>query len=208
MGVAAYSFRNVSLPDPGPDGRYMVETRIGIESATDFEKETNIIPKVNLVVYNRDTGKTSPPTSVAVESLRITRTPVPAEFVRGGNFDVFLAGLNESMWYSVDEAGLSVVRSQRSFALNLATSMFILWLMAVLAGTIGAASGVIGLYVSWYQQVASGAAIVLAATALFFIAWLFAPRAGVITPRVRHARHRPRPERRGPVDISGEHQPS
>lgn len=83
-----------------------------------------------------------------------------------------------------------------------------LWLMAVLAGTIGAVSGVIGLYVSWYQQVASGAAIVLAATALFFLAWLFAPRAGVITPRVRHALHRPNPERRGPIDISGEHQPS
>jgi ABC-type Mn2+/Zn2+ transport system permease subunit len=82
-----------------------------------------------------------------------------------------------------------------------------LWLMAALSGAIGAASGVIGLYASWYRQVASGAAIVLAATALFFLAWLFAPRAGVITPRVRHAMHRPKPERRGPVDISGEQLP-
>lgn len=80
-----------------------------------------------------------------------------------------------------------------------------LWVMALLSGLIGAASGIIGLYVSWYQQVASGAAIVLAATAIFFITYLFAPTNGVITPRVRHALHRPRPERQGPVDISGEH---
>jgi ABC-type Mn2+/Zn2+ transport system permease subunit len=80
-----------------------------------------------------------------------------------------------------------------------------LWVMAALSGTIGAASGIVGLYVSWYQRVASGAAIVLAATAIFFVVYLFAPSNGVITPRVRHAVHRPRPERRGPVDISGEH---
>lgn len=80
-----------------------------------------------------------------------------------------------------------------------------LWVMALLSGLIGAASGIIGLYVSWYQQVASGAAIVLAATAIFFLTYLFAPINGVITPRVRHALHRPRPERQGPVDISGEH---
>jgi manganese/iron transport system permease protein len=80
-----------------------------------------------------------------------------------------------------------------------------LWVMAALAGALGAASGIIGLYVSWYQQIASGAAIVLAATAMFFLAWLFAPSAGVITPRVRHALHRQHPERSGPVDISSEH---
>jgi manganese/iron transport system permease protein len=80
-----------------------------------------------------------------------------------------------------------------------------LWVMATLSGLIGAVSGIIGLYISWYQQVASGAAIVLSATAIFFLAYLFAPNTGVITPRVRHALHRPRPERSGPVDISGEH---
>ncbi len=80
-----------------------------------------------------------------------------------------------------------------------------LWVMTVLASLFGALSGMIGLYVSWHWQVASGAAIVLAATALFFAAYLFAPASGVITPRIRHALHQSRPEHRGPVDISGEH---
>ncbi|HEV2127009.1 MAG TPA: metal ABC transporter permease, partial [Thermomicrobiales bacterium] len=79
--------------------------------------------------------------------------------------------------------------------------------MVALAGGIGALSGVAGLYISWYQQVASGAAIVLAATALFFVAYLFAPSNGIITPRVRHALHHPNPERRRPVDVSNEHVP-
>ena len=80
-----------------------------------------------------------------------------------------------------------------------------LWLMAALAGSIGAVSGVIGLYVSWYQRVASGSAIVLAATVIFFAAYLFAPNNGVITPRVRRAFHHPHPEPTGPVDVSTDH---
>jgi hypothetical protein len=69
---------------------------------------------------------------VSIESSRITRTPVPVSYLRGGNFDVFLTGLNEGMWYSAEEGGLTVVRAQRSFALNLAKSMLVLWLMAIL----------------------------------------------------------------------------
>ncbi len=42
-------------------------------------------------------------------------------------------------------------------------------------------SAVIGLYVSYYAEVASGAAIVLVATGFFVAALLFAPRRGVVT---------------------------
>ncbi|MBN1955512.1 MAG: metal ABC transporter permease [Anaerolineae bacterium] len=51
--------------------------------------------------------------------------------------------------------------------------------MMLLAAAIGALSGVIGLYVSYYAGVASGAAIVLVCTALFLLALLFAPRQGM-----------------------------
>jgi len=44
--------------------------------------------------------------------------------------------------------------------------------MMALAATIGAASGVIGLYLSFYVNMASGAAIVLTATAFFATAWI------------------------------------
>ncbi|MCX7706614.1 MAG: metal ABC transporter permease [Anaerolineae bacterium] len=52
--------------------------------------------------------------------------------------------------------------------------------MMVTAALIGAASGVIGLYLSYYVSVASGAAVVLVCTAFFLAALFFAPRRGVI----------------------------
>lgn len=50
--------------------------------------------------------------------------------------------------------------------------------MMLLAASIGAFSGVVGLYLSFYVSVASGAAIVLVCTVLFILAFLFAPRRG------------------------------
>jgi len=45
-------------------------------------------------------------------------------------------------------------------------------IMMILAATFASASGVIGLYLSYYVNVASGPAIVLTATAFFVLAWL------------------------------------
>ncbi len=45
--------------------------------------------------------------------------------------------------------------------------------MMILAAMIASASGVIGLYLSYYVNVASGPAIVLVATALFILAWIY-----------------------------------
>jgi hypothetical protein len=130
--VAAFSFRKVDVPPAGPEGRVILESKIGIESATDFDTEADIQPRMIMTVYNRDTKRVSPPITVSFESTRITRTPVPAEFVAGGNFDVYLAGLNDNMWYGVEEGGMNLVRAHRTFAFNLAKSIFILWLMSVL----------------------------------------------------------------------------
>ena len=57
--------------------------------------------------------------------------------------------------------------------------------MMVLSGLIGAVSSVIGLYASYYLNVASGAAVVLTATLFFLLAFLFAPQRGLITQRLR-----------------------
>lgn len=48
-----------------------------------------------------------------------------------------------------------------------------LWRMMGIAIVIAVASGVIGLYASFYANVSSGAAIVLACTGFFFLAWLW-----------------------------------
>ncbi len=52
--------------------------------------------------------------------------------------------------------------------------------MMGLAALFGALSGVIGLYASFYLNVASGPAVVLVATLFFVLAYLFAPGRGVI----------------------------
>ena len=59
--------------------------------------------------------------------------------------------------------------------------------MMIVAALIGAVSSVVGLYLSFYLSVASGAAVVLTATTIFLLAFLFAPARGLV-PRWWHAR--------------------
>lgn len=53
-------------------------------------------------------------------------------------------------------------------------------IMMIVAALVGAASAVIGLYLSYYVNVASGAAIVLVCTTFFLLALAFAPGSGLI----------------------------
>jgi manganese/iron transport system permease protein len=52
--------------------------------------------------------------------------------------------------------------------------------MIGVSAAIGAFSSLVGLYISFYLNVASGAAIVLVATLIFLLAFFFAPRRGVV----------------------------
>jgi ABC-type Mn2+/Zn2+ transport system permease subunit len=53
--------------------------------------------------------------------------------------------------------------------------------MMLVAAAVGAASGVIGLYLAFYFGIASGPAVVLVCTAFFLLAYTFAPRRGWFT---------------------------
>lgn len=55
--------------------------------------------------------------------------------------------------------------------------------MMMVAALIGAVSSIAGLYLSYYINIASGAAVVLVATALFTVVFLFAPERGVLWRR-------------------------
>lgn len=55
-----------------------------------------------------------------------------------------------------------------------------LWHMMIVGAIIGVVSSVGGLYLSFYLNIASGAAVVLVCTAFFVVAFLFAPRRGVL----------------------------
>lgn len=57
--------------------------------------------------------------------------------------------------------------------------------MMVVAGSLGALSSIIGLYASYYLNIASGAAVVLTATLFFFVTYVFAPQRGLIWGLVR-----------------------
>jgi ABC-type Mn2+/Zn2+ transport system permease subunit len=58
------------------------------------------------------------------------------------------------------------------------------WMMAIAAG-IGAAASVVGLYISYYLNIASGSAIVLTATLCFLLAFLFSPGRGFVWQKLR-----------------------
>jgi ABC-type Mn2+/Zn2+ transport system permease subunit len=55
--------------------------------------------------------------------------------------------------------------------------------LVVLAVAIGIGSSVLGLYVSYWLDVASGATIVLVQTALFLVALALGPRSGLLSRR-------------------------
>jgi ABC-type Mn2+/Zn2+ transport system permease subunit len=90
---------------------------------------------------------------------------------------------------------LTVVVSLQTVGVGLAAAMLVtpaataymltrrLLPMMLIAAGLGALSSVVGLYVSYYANVVSGAAIVLTATAFFLVVWLFNPRQGVLRRR-------------------------
>jgi manganese/iron transport system permease protein len=55
--------------------------------------------------------------------------------------------------------------------------------MMVVAATIGAISGIVGVYASFYLDIASGPAVVLVATLMFGVAFLLAPGRGLLVTR-------------------------
>lgn len=62
--------------------------------------------------------------------------------------------------------------------------------MMGLAAAFGAVSSLVGLYLSYYLNIASGAAVVLVATLLFVLVYLFAPQRGIVTQWMRSRKGR------------------
>ena len=66
-----------------------------------------------------------------------------------------------------------------------------LWHMMIVGAVVGAVSSVAGLYLSFYVNVASGAAVVLVCTAFFVLVFLFAPQRGVVIKWLRERQAEP-----------------
>lgn len=65
-----------------------------------------------------------------------------------------------------------------------------LWVMLYLSAGIGVSSSILGLYFSYTYNLASGAAIVLAATVLFILAFVLSPKQGLIWRAIKNVRKR------------------
>lgn len=59
------------------------------------------------------------------------------------------------------------------------------WVMIILASVFGSLSAVIGLYISFKQNLSSGAVIVLVATLFFILAFIFSPKQGILWQAIR-----------------------
>ncbi|MFZ6031629.1 MAG: metal ABC transporter permease [Chloroflexota bacterium] len=92
---------------------------------------------------------------------------------------------------------LTVVVSMQTVGVGLVAAMLVipgaaaylltrrLAVMMAVAALIGMVSGVVGLYVSYYANVVSGAAVVLVAALIFLVVFLFAPGRGAVWQAVR-----------------------
>jgi ABC-type Mn2+/Zn2+ transport system permease subunit len=90
---------------------------------------------------------------------------------------------------------LTVVISLQTVGVGLAAAMLVtpaataylltrrLWPMMLVSASIGAVSSLVGLYLSYYLNIVSGSAIVLTATAIFLVVFLFQPRRGLLWKR-------------------------
>jgi ABC-type Mn2+/Zn2+ transport system permease subunit len=102
---------------------------------------------------------------------------LPAELLR----NVLLILLALTIVISLQTVGVGLVAAM--LVTPAATAYLLtrrLAMMMVIAASIGAFSSIAGLYASFYSNVASGAAVVLIATIIFLIAFLFAPARGIV----------------------------
>ncbi len=99
--------------------------------------------------------------------------------------------------------GWTVVVSIQTVGVGLAAAMLVtpaaaaylltrrLPAMMAVSALIGAFSSLTGLYISYYANIVSGSAVVLVATLVFLLAFLFAPRRGLITQAWQHRQPHP-----------------
>ena len=130
--VAVFTFKDAERPRT-QDGKATVEIRVGIEgSSRDFETEEDVVARMNVQVRNHASGQVSEPVVITPEHNRANYVRVPEALIEGGNFDVYVRGLNPGQWYGLDPAATNLVVAERSFEQNLLKSLTILWLLAVL----------------------------------------------------------------------------
>jgi hypothetical protein len=130
--VAIYAFRNADLK-PDAAGKVPFEFRAKVERGYEAKAtDADAVSQVQVVIANRKTGKTSPPITIVPDVDRPTFFEVPAADIEGGDYDVQLRSRTEGHYVGLRANSLQGVIGSQNFALNLAKSLFVLWMLAVL----------------------------------------------------------------------------
>jgi hypothetical protein len=141
--ACVYQFNNASVSGSGD---VPIELRVGIERGGDDPTSAEAPTRVAVQVRNKHTGEITNAPELRPENNRTAYTSVPAAAFAGGDFDVILRCLTPEHWVSLNTVSLGVVRGEAPFALNLAKSLFIIWLLAVLVIAISIFSST---FLSW-----------------------------------------------------------
>jgi ABC-type transport system involved in multi-copper enzyme maturation permease subunit len=128
--VADFRFDNV-IVHPGQDDRVSVRFRGGIVRSGDYDPNQPW-SIVELQVYNRDTKTASEWIPFHPETNRDIPVAVSAEYVKGGNFDVFVRGMDNGQWIGMSPSSVQLVSAAHSFIVNLVKSLLLLWLFSIL----------------------------------------------------------------------------
>src|SRR5205085_12435215 len=83
--IAVYGFANAAPADESGDVSF--EFKSGIERSGADESDTGPTI-VSMTAFNRDTHQTSEPITIAIESNRLSYFKIPAQYLKGGNFDI------------------------------------------------------------------------------------------------------------------------
>jgi ABC-type transport system involved in multi-copper enzyme maturation permease subunit len=128
---SAADFRFEKVPVPPNSKTVEMRFRAGIQRGGDYDP-SQPWSVVRMLVYNRDTKQTSPPIDFHPETNRDVPVPVPAEYVAGGNFDVFILGMDSGQWVGFSPTSVQLISAEHSFVFNLIKSLVLLWLFSVL----------------------------------------------------------------------------
>ena len=128
--VAMFRFSGAQVPS-AEDKPVAFRFRAGMERSGDFDA-TKPWSIVTLTVVNRDTNQSSGPIEFHPETNQDFPVSVPREFVKDGNFDVFIRGMDSGQFIGLTPTSVQLISAEHSFVLNLLASLLILWLMSVL----------------------------------------------------------------------------
>jgi hypothetical protein len=143
--LGLFRFDHLAIP-ANATGQYDIRFRGGIIRSGDYDAGLPY-SLVAMDVVNRKTGKTTPePIIFHPETNRDMFVPVPAEFVAGGDFDIYIRGFENSQWIGLTDTAVQFISAEHTFALNLLKSLLVLWMFSILVVVIAIFTST---FVSW-----------------------------------------------------------